>query len=64
MGNMAKRKKKLKKGIESIEKQIEKHKEKIESFAHENPWLKDYWEAQIEDFKREKKKKEARLKRK
>gem|GEM_PF-5611713 len=39
MGKMAKRKKRLNKGIESIEKQIKIHKEKIKNFSHERHWL-------------------------
>lgn len=58
---MAKRKKRLNKGIRSIEKQIEKHLEKIEKFSHEKPYLKDYWTKQIEDLKKEKAKKEKKL---
>ncbi|NCO10977.1 hypothetical protein GW924_00010 [Candidatus Pacearchaeota archaeon] len=54
------RKKRLEKGIESLEKQIEKHKEKIEKFAHEKPWLKDYWQKQIEGFEKEKDRKKRR----
>lgn len=59
---MAKRKKRLMKGIESIEKQIELHKEKIEKFGHEKDHLEKYWEKQIDDLEKRKKNREEKLK--
>lgn len=50
------------KKVESIDKQIEIHKEKIDKFVHEKPWLKEYWEKQIESFEKEKRKKKYKLK--
>lgn len=61
MGKMAKRKKKLEKGIESIDKQIKLYKEKIKEFSKERPWLKEYWNKQIEGFEKEKRKKEKKV---
>lgn len=54
-----KSKKKIEKSIESYDKLIEWHEDKIEKFGDEQPWLKNYWEKQIETLKdnREKEKK-------
>lgn len=60
---MAKRKKRLEKGIKSIEKQIELHKEKIKKFSHERDYLEDYWKKQIEDLEKRKENREEKLKR-
>jgi hypothetical protein len=57
-----KSKKNIQKSIESYDKIIEEHKEKIEKFGDENPWLKDYWEKQIEVFEENKEKEMKRLK--
>jgi vacuolar-type H+-ATPase subunit I/STV1 len=43
------KKKRLKK-IESLEIQIEKHKEKLKSYEGKNYTLADYWEKEIEQF--------------
>ncbi|MFQ5531509.1 MAG: hypothetical protein ACE5ES_02740 [Candidatus Nanoarchaeia archaeon] len=56
-----KSKKGIKKSIESFDKLIEEHKEKIEKFGHEQSWLKDYWEKQIEEFEKQKEKEEKKL---
>ncbi len=61
---MVKRKKRLEKGIKSIEKQIELHKEKIKKYKNEKDYLEEYWEKQIEIFEKEKKKREQKLRRK
>ena len=61
---MAKREKRLKKGIESIEKQIEIHKEKIKKFGHEKDYLEEYWNRQIVDLEKRKKDRESKIKRK
>lgn len=55
-------KKSVKKGIKSIEKQIGVHKEKQKKLGKMlNPELFHYYEKEILKFKREKKKKLARL---
>lgn len=61
---MASREKRLMKGIESIEKQIEIHRKKIKEFGHEKDYLEDYWNRQIEDLEKRKKNREDKLKRK
>ena len=58
------RNKKLKKGIEGIEKQIELHKEKIESYDGPKETLIPYWRGEIERMKTVKEEKERKLKRK
>ncbi len=52
-------KKKHKKGIESLDKRIEEHREKQAKTT--NPDLFHYWEREIEKLEREKKKKEEKL---
>ncbi len=61
---MVKREKRLDKGIESIEKQIRLHKEKIRKFGHEKEYLERYWEKEIIDLEKRKKDREAKLRRK
>ena len=56
-----KSKKSIQKSIDSYDKLIEEHKEKIEKFGEENPWLKDYWEKQIEVFEENKEKEKKRV---
>lgn len=59
---MANRKKRLKKGIESIEEEIEKHQEKREKAIEEGKIeLSDYYGKEIESLKRAKNKKEKML---
>ena len=59
---MASRKKRLKKGIESIKKQIELHEEKkTKAERGGNIELVDYYEKEIESKKRDKKEKERML---
>ena len=43
------KKKRLKK-IESLKKQKEKHKEKINSYEGKNPYVIEYWEKEIKRF--------------
>ena len=57
-----KSKDRIKKSIESFDKLIEEHKNKIEEFGKEKSWLKDYWEKQIDEFKAEKEKADVKLK--
>ena len=59
---MVKRKKRLKKGVESLEKQIEIHKEKMESAKEEgNFGLEDYYKREIEAKEKDKERKEELL---
>ena len=46
-------KKKRLKRIESLKNQIEKHKEKIESYQGKKDYLIKYWEKEIENFESE-----------
>ena len=59
---MAKRKKILEREIKGLERQIEKHKEKIEKFGHEKDYLPEYWMAQIKAFEERKKDRKEKLK--
>lgn len=54
-------KNKVKKSIESIEKQIEKHKEKIKDYEEKNYALLEYWEKEIESMEKEKTRKKKLL---
>ena len=56
-------KKKIKKAIESLEKQIKKHEEKVKSYKGKNYALIGYWQKEIEERKRQKQKKEEKLNR-
>lgn len=59
-----KRKKRAKKSIKSLEKQIELHKEKQrEAFEKGNEELYDYYEKELDKFENEKKRKEGITKR-
>lgn len=59
---MVNRKKRLKKGIESIKKQIELHEEKKKKAEQEdNIELVDYYEKEIESMAKDKEKKEKML---
>jgi hypothetical protein len=42
--------KKIKQSIESLEKQKEKHLEKIETYDGKNPFLIEYWKKEINSF--------------
>ena len=59
---MVKSKKRIKKSIESFEKQIERHKDKIAEYSGEKDYLISYWEKEITTFEKEKKKAEKKLK--
>lgn len=61
---MAKREKRLEKGIKSIDKQIELHKEKVKKFGNEKDYLEGYWKREIADLEKRKKNREEKLKRK
>jgi len=52
--------KQIKKRIEGIRKEIEKHKEKIRSFSVSKDTTKDYWEKEIGRMEREVRELEAR----
>jgi len=59
---MVNRKKRLKKGIESIKKQIELHEEKLRNAEEEdNIELAEYYTKEIESMKEDKKEKERLL---
>jgi len=59
---MANRKKRLQKGIESLEKQIELHEEKLEKAKEEdNIGLSSYYKKEIEAKKRDKEEKKRML---
>ena len=47
-------KKKIEKGIESVEKEIEKHKDKIKNYEGKNYTLIEYWGKEIESMEKEK----------
>lgn len=55
------RKKILKKGIESIDEQIEKHKEKIKNYKGTNEFLIPYWRKEIKYMKRRRENRKSRL---
>jgi hypothetical protein len=59
---MAKRKKRLKKQIEGFEKQIEKHRNKLENEKGNKDTTHDYWKGEIERFRVERGKREEILK--
>ena len=60
---MTNRKKRLKKGIESIEKQIKLHEEKLKKAEEEdNLELASYYRKEVEAKKRDKEEKERMLK--
>ena len=54
-------KKKIEKGIESLEKQIEKHKEKVKEYEGKNYALIEYWEKEIQTMEEEKMRKKRIL---
>ena len=54
--------KKLRKSIESFDKKIKEHEEKIEEYSGENNFLINYWEKEIKNFKKSKEEKEKKLK--
>lgn len=58
---MVKNKKRIKKSIESYEKLIKEHIGKKEKFGEDKPWLKEYWEKQIQEFEKQKEKEKKRL---
>jgi hypothetical protein len=55
------RKKQIKKGIKSLEEQIEKHRNKIKSYEGKDYTLTPYWEKEIEMLEKEKQKKKKLL---
>lgn len=58
------RNKRLRRAILSLEKQIGKHREKIEQYQGSKKVLLDYWQGEIASMQRVKSEKEAMLKRK
>ncbi len=55
-------KKKIKKSIESLDKQIKEHEEKIEDYNGKDYTLPEYWEKEIEVRKKQKAEKMKKLK--
>ena len=53
--------KKLRKSIESFEKRIKEHENKIEEYSGENNFLINYWEKEIKNFKKKKGERERKL---
>ncbi len=58
---MVKREKRLRKSIESLQKRIDEHKEKIESEEGRKDTTQDYWKSEILDFEKEIEKKKEIL---
>ena len=61
---MVKTKKRIEKSIESFDKLIQEHKDKIEQYTGNKEYLQDYWKKQILTFEAEKQKQESKLKKK
>lgn len=59
---MVKREKRLKKAIESLERQKQIHLQKIEIEEGRKDTTKDYWRKELEKFEREIEKKKRKLK--
>ena len=58
-----KRKKRIEKGIDSLGKQIEKHKEKLKKAKEKgNPYLTDYYEKEIGVLEDKRKERQAKIK--
>ena len=55
------KKRKIKKGIESYDEQIEKHKQKIAEYTGTNYALIDYWKKEIERYENEKTKEKRKI---
>jgi len=58
------KKKKIEKSIESFKRQIEIHKEKIKEYSGDKDFLIDYWQKQIDEFEKQKTKREKKLNKK
>lgn len=58
------KKKKIKKSIESFDKVIKEHEEKIKEYTGKNYALIDYWKKEIAQFKKFKEDQEGKLKKK
>ncbi len=54
-------KKKVEKSIDSLERQIEKHKEKVREYIGKNYALIEYWEKEIQTMEEEKMRKKRIL---
>lgn len=61
---MAKSKKRIRKSIESYEKQIEIHEDKIKNYDGKDEVVPMYWAKEIKTLERNKKKEEKKLKKK
>lgn len=58
------KKRKIKKAIQSLQKRIEEHKQKIAEYDGKKDYLKGYWENEIETYEKQKAEKENKLKKK
>ena len=54
-------KKKIEKSIESYQKRIEEHLQKVKKYSGKNEFLIDYWNKEIKEFQRKKKEKKNKL---
>jgi len=57
-------KKKIKKAIESLDRQIREHEEKVKAYSGKDYTLSEYWKKEIEVRKKQKAEKERKLKKK
>jgi hypothetical protein len=56
-----KSKKSIKQSIKSYDRLIEEHEDKKEKHGHEQPWLKGYWDSQIEELEKQKRREQKKL---
>lgn len=56
------RKKKIEKAVESLGKQIERHREKIENYVGKKDYIKEYWGKEIEKMEELRRRKKENLK--
>ena len=57
-----KRKKRLEKQIKGLKRQVQRHKEKLETGAGEKDTTHDYWRAEIREFEKQIQEKDKKLK--
>jgi hypothetical protein len=53
---------KIKKAIQSLQRRIDEHKQKIAEYQGKNEFVMKYWEKEIETYEKQKTEKEKRLK--
>ena len=58
------KKRKIKKSIQSLQKRIDEHKQKIAEYGGKNDYVKKYWEKEIGTYEKQKSEKEDKLKKK